>query len=212
MASFFASYAQRSVKPTAAIAAGALTATIFNRTSTQTQNEIEDNRLQTNVNSTLTGLNLLRNNSSIFSWHAHSASFSLNRSSTTALCEASSNPAQKTAPYKPSDPAEPIADASNNEDKTTKPKGGMWGEEEDGLFHGLFPRRQLWRPHVEYPLWHADWDGRQPLPVESDDKEESARLTAQRDRQIRKNGVTKHIILIRHGQYDETHKVCCCKF
>ena len=28
----------------------------------------------------------------------------------------------------------------------------------------------------------------------------------QRERYIRKNGVTRHIILIRHGQYDETHK------
>jgi len=28
---------------------------------------------------------------------------------------------------------------------------------------------------------------------------------AQRDRYIRKKGVTKHIILIRHGQYDESH-------
>ena len=209
MASSFGSYAQRSIKPTAAIAAGALSATVFNRSSKQTQNEIEDNTQQKNVTSTLTGFHVLRNNnSSIFSWHTPSG-FSLNRNNATALCEAASNPAEKTAPYKPSDPAEPIADASNNEEKTTKPKGGMWGEEEDGLFHGLFPRRQLWRPHLEYPLWHADWDGRQPLPVESDDKDESARLTAQRDRQIRKNGVTKHIILIRHGQYDETHKVCC---
>ena len=27
-------------------------------------------------------------------------------------------------------------------------------------------------------------------------------------REIRKHGVTRHIICIRHGQYDETHKVC----
>ena len=215
MSSSFGSYAQRSIKPTAAIAAGALSAAIFSSSSKQTQNEIEDNSSQQHVktvasSSPLTGLNVLRNNSSsIYSWHTHSP-FSLNRNNATTLCEAASNPAAKTAPYKPSDPAEPIADASNNnEDKTTKPKWGMWGEEEDGLFHGLFPRRQLWRPHLEYPLWHADWDGRQPIPVMSVDKDESARLTAQRDRQIRKDGVTKHIILIRHGQYDETHKVCC---
>ena len=30
---------------------------------------------------------------------------------------------------------------------------------------------------------------------------------AQRERYIRKKGVTRHIILIRHGQYDETFKV-----
>ena len=210
MASSFGSYAQRSIKPAAAIATGALFATIFSRSSKQTQNdEIEDNSQQnvkTVASSPLIGFNVLRNNNSL--WHTHSP-FSLNRNNATTLCEAASNPAEKTTPYKPSDPAEPVADASNNEDKTTKPKWGMWGEEDDGLFHGLFPRRQLWRPYLEYPLWHADWDGRQPLPVESDDEDESARLTAQRDRQIRKNGVTKHIILIRHGQYDETHKVCC---
>lgn len=209
MASSFGSYAQRSIKPTAAIAVGALSASFFSRSSKQTQNdEIEDNSQQ-NVKSVasspLIGFNVFRNSTS---WHTHSP-FSLSSYNSTTLCEAASNPAEKTAPYKPSDPAEPVADASNNSDDKTTKKGGMWGEEDDGLFHGLFPRRQLWRPHLEYPLWHADWDGRQPLPVESDDKDESARLTAQRDRQIRKNGVTKHIILIRHGQYDETHKVCC---
>jgi len=41
----------------------------------------------------------------------------------------------------------------------------------------------------------------------------------QRDRYIRKNGVTRHIMMIRHGQYDETHKVrgthfisCMCMY
>ena len=208
-------YAQRSIKPTTTAAAvGALSAVIFASSSKSQNDEIHDNS-QNNI-APAACCNVLRNSSmpSIYSWHNNSP-FSLNRYNATTLCEAASKPAvAKTAPYKPSDPAEPIADASNNnnnnEDKTTKPKkGGMWGEEEDGSFHGLFPRRQLWRPHLEYPLWHADWDGRQPLPVESDDKDESVRLTAQRDRQIRKNGVTKHIILIRHGQYDETCTVCC---
>ncbi|KAL7543002.1 hypothetical protein ACHAXR_012888, partial [Thalassiosira sp. AJA248-18] len=67
-------------------------------------------------------------------------------------------------------------------------------------YHGLFPRRQLWRPRLEYPLWDNDWDGRRPPPIppqEDDDGEE---------RYIRKNGVTRHVILIRHGQYHETFK------
>ena len=29
----------------------------------------------------------------------------------------------------------------------------------------------------------------------------------QRERLVRKEGVTRHVILIRHGQYDETSKV-----
>jgi len=71
----------------------------------------------------------------------------------------------------------------------------------EGDFHNLFPRRQLWQPAVEYPLWDAGWDGRQPTPLE--DPEEERRRT----RKIRKEGVTRHIILIRHGQYEEKHKV-----
>jgi hypothetical protein len=212
MASSFGRYTKRYIKPAAAVATGALSAALFNTGSSKENDKVEDKRGSISSLPT-SGLNLLCNNSSIsssYSWISHSQLFSLNKNNVT-LCDAVADPAvKKTAPYKPSDPAEPVADNAGNDDnnKTNKPKGGMWGEEEDGLFHGLFPRRQLWRPHLEYPLWDSNWDGRQPPPVESDDKDESARLTAQRDRQIRKNGVTRHVILIRHGQYDETFKVC----
>lgn len=69
-----------------------------------------------------------------------------------------------------------------------------------GDFHHLFPRRQLWQPKVEYPLWDPDWDGRQP-PITGNTEEDHRRM-----RQIRKQGVTRHIILVRHGQYDEGPK------
>mmetsp|Transcript_37351 Transcript_37351/g.68617 ORF Transcript_37351/g.68617 Transcript_37351/m.68617 type:complete len:479 (+) Transcript_37351:28-1464(+) len=140
----------------------------------------------------------------------------------SALCEApppastqQQKSAQPNAPYKPSDPAEPIVDpvvVTGSDGKKVQMEGGMWGEEEDGLYHGLFPRRQLWRPKHEYPLWDHSWDGRRPPPIapvesEEGENENSKQMTeAQRDRYIRKNGVTKHVILIRHGQYDETHK------
>ena len=29
-----------------------------------------------------------------------------------------------------------------------------------GTFYHLFPLRQLWQPAVEYPMWNANWDGR----------------------------------------------------
>lgn len=81
-------------------------------------------------------------------------------------------------------------------------------------YHGLFPRRQLWRPTLEYPLWDYNWDGRKPPPIikkesteENENGGEKQMSEGQRDRFIRKNGVTRHIIMIRHGQYDETHKV-----
>jgi len=61
-------------------------------------------------------------------------------------------------------------------------------------FHGLFPERQLWKSKMAHPaLWDANWDDLKP----SGDVDQ---------RKIRKEGVTRHIILIRHGQYDETHR------
>mmetsp|Transcript_25396 Transcript_25396/g.53108 ORF Transcript_25396/g.53108 Transcript_25396/m.53108 type:complete len:468 (+) Transcript_25396:63-1466(+) len=137
------------------------------------------------------------------------------------LCEESPPPAlvqqkvKEVPSYKPSDPAEPTTDPvviTNSDGEKVQLQGGMWGEEEDGMYHGLFPRRQLWRPRLEYPLWDNDWDQRRPPPIDKLESEEGEgenskpKMTeAQRDRYIRKKGVTKHIILIRHGQYDESH-------
>jgi len=138
-----------------------------------------------------------------------------------ALCEApppssaqQQKVAQSNASYKPTDPAEPTADpvvVTTSDGKKVPVKGGMWGKEEDGLYHGLFPRRQLWRPRVEYPLWDNDWDQRRPPPIEKVESEEgedgNKQMTeAQRERYIRKKGITRHIILIRHGQYQENFK------
>ena len=82
-----------------------------------------------------------------------------------------------------------------------EPKTAGMRASEEGDFHGLFPKRQLWQPKVEYPLWDDNWDGRKP-PSTGDKTADH-----ERNRRIRKTGVTRHIILIRHGQYDETHKV-----
>jgi hypothetical protein len=107
--------------------------------------------------------------------------------------------------------AEPVlekkSDASSSTDATvgsTKSvpvfTAGMQPDAE-GDYYGHFPKRQLWQPKVEYPLWDSNWDGRE-LPSTGDKEEDR-----QRTRHIRKTGVTRHVILIRHGQYDETHKV-----
>lgn len=72
---------------------------------------------------------------------------------------------------------------------------------EEESFHGMFPKRQLWQPKLPYPLWDKDWDGRKPASTGSPEEDHK------RQREIRKTGVTRHLILIRHGQYDETHKV-----
>lgn len=72
--------------------------------------------------------------------------------------------------------------------------------DEKGDYHGMFPRRQLWQPKLKYPLWDRDWDAREP-PSTGDKEEDRHRL-----RDIRNKGTTRHIILVRHGQYDESSK------
>lgn len=95
------------------------------------------------------------------------------------------------------------AQSSTVNEKKTEPtqqqQSGMRSEEV-GDFRGLFPKRQLWQPTIEYPLWDKNWDGKQPESTGSDEKDRK------RMRSIRKTGVTRHIILIRHGQYDESSK------
>lgn len=67
-------------------------------------------------------------------------------------------------------------------------------------YHGMFPTRQLWRPKFEYPLWDPDWDHKHNDDLSSEEK-----------RNLRVKGVTRHIILVRHGQYDESYRVSAMK-
>jgi hypothetical protein len=127
----------------------------------------------------------------------HYASSSVHRSSflypydtrSTAICEA-----QRNIPilYKPSDPAEPIVEVDVEEKKKTVAGMRLDSDDKEASYHGLFPMRQLWRPAVEYPLWDDNWDGRQ--------LQQQAAGGGEEQRRIRKEGVTRHIILIRHGQ------------
>lgn len=64
-----------------------------------------------------------------------------------------------------------------------QPRGGVACKAEG------FPEWQRFVPPAPYGSWFRDWDGRQP--------EEGAKV---------KLGPARHIILVRHGQYDETHK------
>mmetsp|Transcript_19833 Transcript_19833/g.24457 ORF Transcript_19833/g.24457 Transcript_19833/m.24457 type:complete len:302 (-) Transcript_19833:202-1107(-) len=51
-------------------------------------------------------------------------------------------------------------------------------------FIDSIPKHQIYKPKAPYPAWDKNWDGR--------------------EEKKRENGVTKHYILIRHGQYDES--------
>ena len=64
---------------------------------------------------------------------------------------------------------------------------------EEKFYHGSeYPEKAIRKPNLPYPLWDPNWDG---LEVEN--------ATSKEKREIRKKGVTKHIILVRHGQYVE---------
>ena len=82
-----------------------------------------------------------------------------------------------------------------------------------------FPPSQLFVPVVPYPEWHANWDFREPgtKPEKKNRKEKKKKKkdtklgggdeTAKIKKKKKKtpvHGPQRHIILVRHGQYDET--------
>jgi hypothetical protein len=73
--------------------------------------------------------------------------------------------------------------------------------EAKGYFYDSIPNSQLFQPKMAWPMWDDDWDGREPVSSGND------KLDRRKRRYLRKHGVTRHIILVRHGQYDETHRV-----
>lgn len=73
-----------------------------------------------------------------------------------------------------------------------------------GYFYNLIPQSQLYQPKFPYPMWDDDWDQSTTTPTTTTGNND--KLDRRRRRYLRKHGVTKHIILIRHGQYDETYK------
>lgn len=78
---------------------------------------------------------------------------------------------------------------SKNDNKdVTNDKKSDW-------FYDYFPKSQLWKPSRAYPAWDDNWDSR---------KSKSSKNT--KNPNDRNNStVTRHIILVRHGQYDETY-------
>ncbi|KAG7352333.1 histidine phosphatase superfamily branch 1 protein [Nitzschia inconspicua] len=64
-------------------------------------------------------------------------------------------------------------------------------------YHNLFPLNQKFEPRVEYPLWDEDWDSNQ---------HHRQRLMAEWAAGNPPSIVTRHIFLLRHGQYHENQK------
>eukprot|EP00592_Proboscia_alata_P006219 CAMPEP_0194356400 /NCGR_PEP_ID=MMETSP0174-20130528/4061_1 /TAXON_ID=216777 /ORGANISM="Proboscia alata, Strain PI-D3" /LENGTH=343 /DNA_ID=CAMNT_0039125977 /DNA_START=351 /DNA_END=1382 /DNA_ORIENTATION=- len=89
---------------------------------------------------------------------------------------------------------------ANSKEEESKPNKSEKTTDTEEWYYNLFPKRQLYEPRVPYPLWDNDWDHRKPISTGD------ANLDREHQRDVRKRGVTKHLILIRHGQYDETDK------
>ena len=69
----------------------------------------------------------------------------------------------------------------------------------DKLFHGQCLERQLHKPAVPYPAWDYNWDGRE----QSHWSTHADLSTPQGLQNASRTGTTRHILLVRHGQYHE---------
>ena len=87
---------------------------------------------------------------------------------------------------------------------------------EEGMFHGQVLKRQMRIPVMPYPLWDYNWDGKMTSDTSleafregranpSSTKQKGKDGSYQGNRKSRK-GKTRHLLLVRHGQYHEKHK------
>ena len=65
------------------------------------------------------------------------------------------------------------------------------------LFQNQCLERQMYKPKLPYPAWDYNWDGRVIDGATDLEGHRSGKAHKQK-------GKTRHIILVRHGQYDET--------
>jgi serine/threonine-protein phosphatase PGAM5 len=70
----------------------------------------------------------------------------------------------------------------------------------DATFAGCL-QRQIRTPKIQYPAWDYNWDGNMTSKTTPE-----CVSTAEGLRESKVAGKTRHIILVRHGQYDETYK------
>jgi hypothetical protein len=109
-------------------------------------------------------------------------------------------PTEDKAAMKNSSSAANHANANANANNKSETKAGFQPEAK-GYFHDIIPNSQLFQPKLAWPMWDDNWDGREPVFTGND------KLDRRKRRYLRKHGVTRHIILVRHGQYHETHHV-----
>ncbi len=102
-----------------------------------------------------------------------------------------------------------FAEANN----TKKSDASKKETNKDELFHGQVLKRQMHTPAVPYPLWDYNWDGKMTSDT-SLEAFRSGRANASSTKQKKsdgsyqgssknRKGKTRHLLLVRHGQYDE---------
>ena len=84
------------------------------------------------------------------------------------------------------------------------------GSDDDGLlFGGQCLKRQMHVPNVPYPLWDYNWDGKMTSDTSLEAFRNGQANSSNRNNNKKKNEKKKrtkksrHILLVRHGQYDE---------
>jgi serine/threonine-protein phosphatase PGAM5 len=87
----------------------------------------------------------------------------------------------------------------------------VWCDEPEQSKHEFkFPKSQLFQPNKPYPQWDPNWDFRgddddDDEAEESNNNKEGTASRSSRKQPPTASGATRHILLIRHGQYDETY-------
>ena len=81
--------------------------------------------------------------------------------------------------------------------------GGGQPQELDNtsMFHGQCLLRQLHRPKLPYPAWDYNWDHRETKATTQEALSGQSQFAKSKSL-----GKTRHILLVRHGQYDERYK------
>eukprot|EP00522_Entomoneis_paludosa_P019059 CAMPEP_0172448912 /NCGR_PEP_ID=MMETSP1065-20121228/7799_1 /TAXON_ID=265537 /ORGANISM="Amphiprora paludosa, Strain CCMP125" /LENGTH=430 /DNA_ID=CAMNT_0013200505 /DNA_START=9 /DNA_END=1301 /DNA_ORIENTATION=- len=74
-------------------------------------------------------------------------------------------------------------------------------DDDKTTFYGQCLLRQLYRPRLPYPAWDYDWDHR-----ETSATSQEAMSSGKGFAESKRLGKTRHLILVRHGQYDERYK------
>jgi serine/threonine-protein phosphatase PGAM5 len=100
----------------------------------------------------------------------------------------------------------PTTTITLSESATPSPQEKSNDDSDDGLlFGGQCLKRQMHVPNVPYPLWDYNWDGKMTSDTSLEAFRNGQANSSNSNSKKKKKGAKKsrHILLVRHGQYDE---------